>query len=343
MRDPKDGKVKQWITLCRESDGQAAMHAALAAILTDKRADEGTMPYVCAEFKANKLKKFGTETQAQYSQYLDVIADVFEDFTAAEVTTKNCADFLRGKFGNEGKHNTAQKYSALMRKLFKYVISELGLREDNPIDQLDLSDYETSRRETLPTHEQVRLIREHGMHSKPRMDTGQRIPTASGPMFCCIIDMTYLCWARAIDVRMLKEAQIEGEWIRIKPSKTTKTSGKMVDIFITPQIRAVIDKAREIKRRYEVISPYLLPTQKGTPYARSGLFSMWDRARERAGITDDVQFRDLRALGATDAARSGVDRKKIQERLVHTSSKTTDIYIKEAIADKSAIDLNLPW
>jgi integrase len=70
---------------------------------------------------------------------------------------------------------------------------------------------------------------------------------------------------------------------------------------------------------------------------------MWDRARERAGITEDVQFKDLRALGATDAARRGDDRRDIQKRLVHTSGKTTDIYIKEAIPDVSEIDMKLPW
>jgi hypothetical protein len=28
---------------------------------------------------------------------------------------------------------------------------------------------------------------------------------------------------------------------------------------------------------------------------------------------------------------------------VHTTSKTSEIYIKEAIPDVSAIDMNLPW
>jgi len=37
------------------------------------------------------------------------------------VTTKAYAEFLRNKF--KGKPNMAQKYAALMRKLFKYVIS----------------------------------------------------------------------------------------------------------------------------------------------------------------------------------------------------------------------------
>jgi integrase len=341
IRNPRTGKMQKWIHLAYEHEGESAMLLALGHLFADKRTQQGSMPFVCAEFKANKLSRYGKDTQAQYSQYLAVIAEDFEDFHVAQVTTKACAEFLRNKF--KGKPNTAQKYAALMRKLFKYVISELGIRHDNPLDQLDLSDYETNRRTELPTHDQVQLIREWGMKSKPRSDTGKSIPTASGPMFCCIIDMTYLCWQRAIDVRMLKESQIEDGRIRFTPSKTAKSSGKTVDITITPQIQTVIDAAREIKRKYGIISPYLFPTQKGKPYTKSGLFSMWDRARERAGITDSVWFKDLRALGATDAAKAGTHIGEIQTRLAHTSSKTSEIYIKESVPETSRLDLKLPW
>lgn len=348
IRDPKTGDLKKWHHLAYFWEGEKAIYAPLAALLGDKANEQGSMPYVCAEFKAKKLKKHSAETQAQYSQYLDVIAEAFEEFQAAQVTTKEIADFLRDWFGNDGKHNTAQKYAALMRRLFKYVISELGLRQDNPVDQLDLSDYETERRLVLPTHEQVALIRHHGMLSKPRKDTGKQLPNASGPMFACIIDMTYLCWARAVDVRTLKEAQIADGRIRFKPGKTLKSSGKAVDIVITPEIQTVIDRAREIRKGYKVkghdlITPYLFPTQKGGAYSKSGLFSMWDRARERAKIVDEIQFRDLRALGATDAARTGEQKDEIRKRLVHTTSKTSEIYIKDVIPELSEIDMKLPW
>lgn len=350
IRDPKTGELRKWHLLARFEEGQDAIYAPLAKLLGDKKNEHGTMPHVCGEFKAHKLKRFSEEVQKQYRAYLNVIGNDFEDFHFAQVTTKDWADFLRNNFA--GKANTAQKYTALGRKLFKYGISELGLRQDNPIDQIDLSDYETRRREQLPTHEQVARIRAAGMMSKERKDTGKALPNPSGPMFACIIDMTYLIWQRAIDIRMLKESQIEGEiggHIRFKPSKTMKSSGKTVDILITPQIWQVIQRARAIKKEYkiakkhELISPYLFPSHKGDAYKKSGLDSLWQRAKERAKIIDDVQFKDLRALGATDAARAKVDRKEIQKRLAHTSGDTTEIYIKESVPEQSEIDLKLPW
>lgn len=343
MMSQKTRKLQAWIWLSRVADGKSAMLNALAGLIGGPKSIPGSMPFLCNDFKAHKLGKYSNEVQEQYSQYLDVIAEEFEDFHAGEVTTKDFADFLHERFGD--KPNTAQKYGGLARKLFKHAISRHGLRTDNPIDQLDLGDFETGRREVLPTHAQVIEIRQHGLWSKPRTKTGQRLPTASGPMFACIIDMTYLLWARAIDIRMLREDQIEVGRIRIQASKTRKRSGKIVDFTITPQIQSVIDRARAIKAGYELKKDlgYLFCSQKGTPYTKSGLFSMWDRARERAGITESVWFKDLRALGATDALKAGEGKAEIQDRLAHTEAATTEIYLKEAVAVVSEIDLILPW
>jgi len=340
IRDPNDGKLKFWIKLAKVSDGESAMFSALAKLFDGKLILEDSMPHLCSEYKANKLGKYSDDVKDTYSKYLDVIAADFEDFRVDQVTTKDFVEFLRNNFAD--KANTAQKYTALTRKLFRYAIGELGLIQANPIDQLDKSDYETKRREFLPTHEQIAAIRAAGMQSTPRADTGAVFDTISGPMFCCIVDMTYLCWARAIDMRLLKETQLENGMIRIKASKTKHSSGLAVDIVITHQIQAIIDKARSIKKKYEVISPYLFPSTKGTAYTKSGLTSMWERNRERAGHTE-VQFRDLRALGATDAARAGKDKEQIRARLVHTDTKTSEIYIKDVVPETSDIDLILPW
>jgi integrase len=341
IRCPATQELKKWIRLADVDAGEAAMLTALGLLLGGNALVEGSMPYLCKEFKAHKLGEYGDETRDTYGRYLDLIAKEFSEFHASQVTTKDCADFLRIQF--KGKSNTAQKYTALMGKVFRYAIGELGLRQDNPVDQLDSSNYKTKRRTVLPTHEQIQLIRAAGMQSKERAGTKTTFATASGPMFACIIDISYLLWARAIDIRLLKESQIENGRIRIKPSKTVKTSGKMVDITITPAIQDVIDRARALKRKYEVISPYVFPTQKGGAYSKSGLSSMWRRAKDRLGIKEDIIFKDIRALGATDAAKAGESRKDIQTRLVHTSGKTTDIYIKEAIADVSDIEMSLPW
>lgn len=119
--------------------------------------------------------------------------------------------------------------------------------------------------------------------------------------------MSYLVWQRAIDVRMPLETQVTDTAIRFKPSKTAGTSGKALDVESTPQIRAVTD-----------------------------------RAKERASVTDGIQFKDCaRSAQRRSEGRQGACRDPA--RLAHTTGKTTEIYIKEAIPETSSLDLKLPW
>ncbi|MBB3118883.1 hypothetical protein [Pseudoduganella violacea] len=332
------------------------MLSALTAILGGPLSAEGSMPWCCSEFKMRMLGDYTKTTQDDYVRYLTTVADVFEQFHAADVTTKDWADFLRAKFN--GKANTAKKVTALGGKLFRFIIGELGLRPDNPIDQLDMSSYKTRTRTVLAAHDQVMAIRTAGAVG---VDGRQ---TRSGPIFACIIDMTYLCWQRAKDIRTLEEVQIKplsggglvGGSITFEPSKTKVSSGLAVEIVITPAIAKVIERARAIKRQHHIVSGYLFPATAGKhaghPYAKSGLCSMWDRARERA-VTEAnkegrefgalIQFKDLQALGATDAAARGEDLGEIQKRLVHTSGDTTGIYIKKVIPKVSDLAIDLPW
>jgi len=335
LRNPWTGETQHWIRLCAESDGESAMFRKLSELLSNKTLQDGTMPYLCAEWQARKLSRYSGDVRKEYKRMADQISKAFDDFDVAAVTTKICADFLRQNF--VGKSNTARKYANVLRKMFRFAISELGLRRDNPCEQLDLSDYETKRREVLPAHAAVKAIRAAALTGR------DNLPTESGPMFQCMIDLAYLVWQRGIDIRTLKEEQVAEGRIRFRPSKTENTSGKLLDVEITPQIQRVIDRARAIKRGYGLISPYLFPARKGNPYSKTGLHSMWRRAKQRAEVTDSIWFRDLRALGATDAAKAGQRKEEIQRRLAHTSAKTSEIYIKEVIPELSILDMKLPW
>jgi integrase len=101
--------------------------------------------------------------------------------------------------------------------------------------------------------------------------------------------------------------------------------------------------AREIKREYSIISEYLFSKDDCQTYKKSGLSTMWKRARARSGITTEFVFKDIRALSATDAAKKGENRADIQKRLVHANVKTTDIYIREVIPEASNLKSELPW
>ncbi|UGQ44932.1 tyrosine-type recombinase/integrase [Massilia endophytica] len=341
MMDPRSKRLQRWIHLATVEEGESRMLIALGELLGAKVNEEGSMPHLCAMFKAERLNGYSKTTIEDYGRYLDQIAADFEEFQVGDVRTRDWSEFLKNNY--KGKANSARKITALARKVFRYGISELGLRQDNPLDQVDLSRYKPEGRTAVPTHEQLAKLRAAGMESIARKDTGSTAPTASGPMFACIIDMAYLLWQRAIDIRLMREEQIVDRYIRMRPTKTAKSSGKAVDILITPAIQEVIDRARRIKAERGIPGDTLFPSKSGKPYTKSGLSSMLRRAKDRAGLEGEVTFKDIRARAATDAALRGQQREEIQKRLAHTSAETTEIYIKELVPDVSELAMALPW
>lgn len=73
---------------------------------------------------------------------------------------------------------------------------------------------------------------------------------------------------------------------------------------------------------------------------------MTPRTDQAAALAVDRAVILLPLVGTCDAAQmmayQGVPL-RVATRLMHTTSKTGEIYIKEAIPDVSAIDMKLPW
>jgi len=100
-------------------------------------------------------------------------------------------------------------------------------------------------------------------------------------------------------------------------------TGVGVEISIVGELAALLDPF--------ISAPTLHPTfirrRDGHPYTRDGIASMFRRHCGAAGVPD-FGIRDLRAKGATDMYRAGVDLRMIQHLLGHKSVRTTEVYLK---------------
>jgi integrase len=60
---------------------------------------------------------------------------------------------------------------------------------------------------------------------------------------------------------------------------------------------------------------------RGGQLRRSNFHEVWDRARKKAGIGEDVHFHDLRHTGNTLAANTGASIRELMTRMGHSSTR----------------------
>lgn len=113
--------------------------------------------------------------------------------------------------------------------------------------------------------------------SSTRPATRARWPTASGPIFACTIDMSYLLWARSIDIRMLKESQIEDGWIRIKPSKTQKPAARPSTLWLLSPKADVVPPVSDTPMQHDDVCA--IPDSRGRDCR--GYLIQYDNRRDR--------------------------------------------------------------
>lgn len=90
----------------------------------------------------------------------------------------------------------------------------------------------------------------------------------------------------------------EDNLILVAPTKTRKSSGVEIEIPVTADLRAVMDRAAAISKKWGCVCPYIIHTRQGTPYTRSGVYSAFARAGGRVGIkgADPKSIRKFAAI-----------------------------------------------
>lgn len=164
------------------------------------------------------------------------------------------------------------------------------------------------------------------------------VPTRSGPMLRCYLDLLYLLYQRGTEIRLLRWNQITPEGIKFKPSKTERSSGITVFIPMTQAIREVFERARQVGK---MRSMYMIHTEHGQPYTAHGIGSAFERACRRAEVRG-VTLKDIRAKAATDAKKMGYGMEELQVALAYTDQSTTKGYVRTRETPVSRVELVLP-
>lgn len=328
-----NGRRKQkWHPLTRESEGLAALYAALADIEGETKGRKENIPAAISDWLKTAIPGLSASEQNETARMADQIRSALEDFDVGQVQARDCLTFLN-QWVMDGKLRTAQRYRAVLGKFFRWAIVQ-GYRKDNPVDPVRLKT--PASRSRYITDNEYTAIRDKLLGSGGHA-------AASGPMVQVFVDLLYLTGQRGTDIRLLRWSQVdEAEGIiRIKPTKTKGSSGAKVDIPITRPIAEVLARAKALMRARARVSPYVVHNLEGSPYTAHGIGTAWERARKRAGI-EDATLRDLRGKHATDAKKAGYAIEDIQDTLAHEDAGTTRIYLKQREARVSKVELMLP-
>ncbi len=312
-----------WTRLCAIDEGEAALYRALSAL---RGGTEGPdMPRHIEAFRQHYLPTLGSVAmQKDAGRMLDRITKAFRDFHVEQVRPSDVEDFVDG-FG--AHRASARGHKAILSTFFKWCVLRRNLRTDNPCREVTVR--RGPRRPMVWTPTVFHRIRD-------ALGT-----TDEAEMMRCYIDLSFLIYQRTTDVRMLERKNVEATSLVVRPTKTRRSSGVEIEIRVTPAIRAVLDRAAAIGKRWKVVCPYVIHTRQGTAYTRSGIYSAFRKAGLATGIKG-ADPKSLRNFAASEAKKRGATMDDLQDALGHTNVATTQGYVRRATRVVSTVELALP-
>jgi len=229
QRNSRTGRRKQkWYALTRVDEGDAALLKKVAELIGETPKRHGNMVPLIAEFRAVHFKTLTFDVKKEYERMFGVIGKAFAEFDVHQVGPGDVIKFLNDNFA--GKHTAKGHYKARLSTFFSWCVlnqERTGVRI-NPCREIKLKAPPKSR-------------------GKMNAAVYWRIYDALSPMGQCFIELMYLTRQRPTEIRLLRESQIGAERIHFRPTKTEESSGEEVDVLITPEIQAALDRARSLR------------------------------------------------------------------------------------------------
>lgn len=315
-RNPRTGRPRQkWHPLTRVDEGEAALHQALAALLGEPQKRQGNMPVLVKAFLKEHLKGLTLGVADEYERMFDVIEKAFEQFDVGQVKPGTVRAFLLGNFGD--KPTARHHYKARLSTFFSWCV--------------------------LNDHLQVNPCRELRLKAPPKRK-GQmtaerfwRIWDKLTPMGRCFLELLFLTRQRPTEIRLLRESAIGDTHIHFVPTKTEDSSGEEVYILRTPEINAVLERARALRPPSGTVvplqrrrDPFIIQTRDGDGYTKNGLYEVWRDAVNAAGEDcRGVTTRDVRPFALKAMEDAGYDLKQIKLSAAHALTATTEGYLNQ--------------
>lgn len=325
------GGKERWEPLTRVDAGEPALLRALAAIraAADQRAREGNVPTLLAEYRSTLT--LTPAVDKEYARIYSALARRLAEFDADQVAPKVILEILKPL---ATKATMRRAVKARLSQFFGWCVIT-GHCAVNPCREIRLPE---------PPKRRGRL------NAGAFWQIHDRLPEK----WQCFMALMYLTRQRSTEIRLLRESAIGPERVSFVPSKTRSSSGEVVEVVLTPEIRDELTRARSIRdeerrrreRRAKVVAidrgdELLFTARRGRPYTRWGLRCAWDDARRASGL-EGVTSKDVRPFSLAEMERAGYSLDEIRKAAAHSTTTMTEHYLNQHRERVSAARLQMP-
>ena len=232
---------------------------------------------------------------------LGILGPYFKDINLDEVTPLMIQKCLAWRLRSGNSKSSANRYLALMRKMFSLAIEE-GYLETNPAAKIKKSSEKDRLKERVLTEEEE-----------------ARLKTTSYPALRSIINVAAHTGMRLQEILSLRWAQVDLAEMTLTAERTK--SGKPRTIPLNVALHNELSKLRSQDGR----SPYVFPNPKtGKPLTT--VKTAFGAACRRAGIAG-LRFHDLRHTFGSRLVEKGADIETVRSLLGHASIAVTQRYV----------------
>lgn len=323
---PKGGS---WIKLCRVDDGERKMLERLASEMMKREQPEGAGNIPALVDLYTSAEK-ATHREERWEDYGNTVKLDFADINIDQVDPAYVKEFLNNRWHD--KLSMKRSMRSFLSGFFQWCREEGYMTHENPC---------TGMRMKKPEPRDVYIPDDHFAMIRSKI---------TDPILLCLVDLCYLTVQRSTEIRNLRWRKADDKnasWvdrdkgvIHFVPSKTLKTSRMAVDWPISPEIEAVLERARTAG---SIKSQYVVHNREGGFWEDTAALRVWRRACNAAELGKHrYTIKDIRAKALTDAQRAGYDIKALRIAAAHTDAKTTEVYFKGREAPISTIHLTIP-
>lgn len=141
----------------------------------------------------------------------------------------------------------------------------------------------------------------------------------------CVLELMYRAGLRVSEVCGLHLRDVKWSEAKLHLRQEVAKGGREAYVSLEPQTLALLERWKEVRRRYAPRQPWLFTTLRSTPITRRDMWKMVDRRSRKAGIKH-VHPHMLRHTFATELLREGFNLREVQTALRHADIRTTVIY-----------------